>query len=274
MKSIILNNNIKMPALGFGTWKLQGEECERAVRLALEVGYRHLDTAQIYENEHEVGQAIRQSGIARTDMFITMKLWVDNFGRSAARPALEASLKKLQLDYVDLLLLHWPTKEMELGFLLDTLQEFMAQGKTKAIGVSNFPVALLREAIETHKAPIANNQIEYHVMLGQDKILNYARTHNMSVTAYSPLGRGRMTDEAVLQHIADKHNKTPGQVALRWLVQQDGVAAIPKAASEAHIRANIDIFNFELDVMDLQAIAAMDKTRRGTSPEWGPVWDN
>lgn len=273
MQSFTLKNGGQMPALGFGTWKLQGDECARAVQLALDVGYRHIDTAQIYDNEAQVGQAIRQSGVARQDLFITTKLWVDNYGRNVARPALDTSLKKLQLDHVDLLLLHWPTKDMELGFLLDTLQEFMAQGKTKAIGVSNFPVAFLREAIETHKAQIANNQVEYHVMLGQDKILDYARAHDMSVTAYSPLGRGRMVDEVVLQHIGEKHGKTPGQVALRWLVQQDGVVAIPKAASEKHIRANIDIFDFELDGMDLQVIAAMDKTRRASNPDWGPVWD-
>ncbi len=265
--------NAKMPALGFGTWQLQDADCVQGVVAALDIGYRHIDTAQIYENEAEVGAAIAQAGVARADLFITTKIWTSNYAPARVAASMEESLKKLRMDYVDLLLMHWPNPAMPLAPTLDAMQKLMAQGKTKAIGVSNFPVSLMREAVDVCKAPVVCNQVEYHAMLSQRAVLDYAQAHGMIVTAYSPLARGKLANHPVLAAIGEQYGKTSGQVALRWLIEQPGVAAIPKAKHEKNARANFAIFDFELSEEDKRKIAGIGGNNRLINPEFAPQWD-
>lgn len=267
-------DDIRIPALGFGTWKLAGEDCLRATKLALGIGYRHIDTAQIYGNEAEIGQAIKDSGIHRGDIFLTTKIWKDNLAAGALQISTGESLKKLQTDYVDLLLIHWPHSAVPLEEQLRALEDMQESGKARLIGVSNFPVALLRETVETYGVKIANNQVEYHPFLSQKPVLDYLRRNGMFLTAYSPLARGRVAGDPVLQAIAGRHGRDTGQVALRWLVQQGDVAAIPKAASAAHIRSNFDIFDFTLSAEEMAELSALARPDgRIVNPEGAPVWD-
>lgn len=270
----ILSGKIKIPALGFGTWQLSGPECRHAIGMALDTGYRHIDTAQIYGNESDIGEALSASGMARSDIFLTTKVWTENLKDGVFQKSVDESLKKLKTDYVDLLLIHWPVTDIPFTELLAALMQMQAEGKTRLIGVSNFTVAQMKEAVETIGAPIVNNQVEYHPFLSQKPILDYTRRHDMFVTAYSPLARGKINDNPVLKAIAQKHEKTVAQITLRWLLQHGDVAAIPKAASEAHIKGNIDIFNFILNNEEMQQISALARPDgRLISPAWSPVWD-
>ncbi len=273
MKHLNVIGGGKMPALGFGTWQLRDAECVDATKRALDIGYRHIDTAQIYENEAEVGTAIAQSGIARSEIFLTTKIWTTNFMAGHVETSFEESLEKLQTDYVDLLLIHWHNPEVPLAETLGAMGKLLKSGKTRAIGVSNFPVALMQEAVEEIGAPIAANQVEYHVQLSQRAVLDYARKHNIIVTAYSPLGRGELLKHPTLEAIAARHGRTSAQVALRWLIEQDGVSAIPKAASAQNARANFEIFDFHLDRDDIVAINLLAGNKRLIDPEWAPEWD-
>lgn len=241
----------KMPALGLGTWQLSGAECERAVRTALDVGYRHIDTAEMYGNEAEIGRAVSASGVARKSLFITTKLWTNHLRARDVPGAVDTSLKKLRTEYVDLLLIHWPNAAVPLGETLGAMMEIKSTGKAKAIGVSNFSVGQMNEALTKHKAPIACNQVEYHLLLNQRPILDYAHRHRMAVVAYCPLARGKLVNHRTLVRIGQKYGRSPTQVALRWLVQQPGVAAIPKSANEKNLRSNIAIFDFALDDADM-----------------------
>lgn len=269
----VKSQNISMPALGYGTWMLSGDECVRGVRAALDIGYTHIDTAQIYENEAEVGSALADSGVAREKLFVTTKVWIDKFKAADVKSSTEESLKKLRMDYVDLLLVHWPNPAVSLVETLGAFEALLKAGKTKAIGISNFPVKLMREAVEEIGAPIACNQVEYHSLLSQKPVLDYAHKHGIIVTAYSPLARGRLEKEQVLIKIGQKHGKTPSQIGLRWLIEQEGVVAIPKAASEKHARANFEIFDFALDAEDRKAIDAINGTNRLIDPDFAPEWD-
>ncbi len=246
--------NTKIPVLGYGTWQLRDQECEQGVTKAIEIGYRHIDTAQIYENEAEVGTAIKNSGINRKDIFLTTKIWKSNVGQSNLARSLDESLKKLKTDYVDLLLIHWPVDEVSFSEQMKALTEVQKQGLTKLIGVSNFSVAQMKEVKEKLGAPIVNNQIEYHPFLSQKPVLDYVRSHDMFVTAYSPVARGRVMEDPTVQKLGEKYGKSAAQVGLRWLIQQDQVAAIPKASKESHARSNFEIFDFELTAEEMQAL--------------------
>lgn len=264
----------RVPALGLGTWQLSGRGCFEAVRQALDLGYRHIDTAQMYGNETEVGWAIRESGLARDAIFLTTKLAPGNLGAAAVKRTAEESLRRLATDHVDLLLIHWPTGEVPLAETLRALAALRDAGKTRHIGVSNFNVALLQEAIETHGADLLCNQVEYHPYLSQRAVLAAVRRHGLKLTAYSPLARGRVQRDPALAAIARKYGKSPAQVALRWLLDQDGVVAIPKAASRAHLAANIEIFDFTLGAEDRAAIDALRDDYRVVDPAgWAPDWD-
>jgi 2,5-diketo-D-gluconate reductase B len=273
MQQFTQTKYLTIPALGFGTWQLTGDKCVEAVKKALEIGYRHIDTAQIYDNEAEVGKAIKESGIDRHAIFLTTKIWFTNFKKDDVRKSFEESLKKLQTDYVDLLLVHWPNPDVELKETLEAMQALKEEGKVKAIGVSNFPVALMKQAVEELKFEIACNQVEYHVLLNQKPVLEYTQAHDMILTAYSPLARGNLEDNAELGMIAGKHNKTVSQIALRWLIQQKNVVAIPKASSEEHIRKNFQIFDFELDQEDIDTINQLNGSQRFINPDIAPEWD-
>ncbi|HZH28855.1 MAG TPA: aldo/keto reductase [Azospirillaceae bacterium] len=273
MHHVMLKGGGRMPALGLGTYRLTGAEGLRAIRTALEIGYRHLDTAAAYGNEAEVGRAVRESGIDRADLFVTTKVWMDRARAAEVRASADESLGRLGMDYVDLLLFHWPAGHVPLAETLGGLMAVKTAGKARAIGVSNFPVALMREAVECTGGDIACNQIEYHVGLRQTAVLDEARRHGIVVTAYSPLGKGDIIDDPVLARIGARHGKSAAQVALRWLVQQDGVAAIPRSRSEANLRANLDIFDFRLSPGEMAAVSGLGGTNRMVNPSWAPDWD-
>jgi len=266
--------NKKIPALGLGTWQLEGVRCEEAVEKALGIGYRHIDTAQIYKNEGEVGAAILRSGLKREDIFLTTKVWINTLGDGAMQKSVYESLKKLRTDYVDMLLIHWPVGVVPFSEQMKGLRQMQADGNAKLIGVSNFTVAQMREVAENIGANVANNQVEYHPYLAQQPVLDYVRAHDMFLTAYAPLAHGRAGEDEKLKEIGKRHGKTPGQVSLRWLVQQDKVAAIPKAGSEKHLRENFEIFDFELEAAEMKEIAALARPDgRIFSPDWAPEWD-
>ncbi len=269
----ITAQGMRMPKLGFGTWRLSGEAGTHAIAGALEMGYRHIDTARMYDNEDAVGDALASVSISRADIHVTSKVWHSELAPAALERALHASLRALRSGYVDLYLIHWPAPDMDLAASLGALMRLREQGLARAIGVSNFPVPLLRRAVEEVGAPIACNQVEYHVGLGQGPVLDYARAHEMAVTAYAPLARGRLQDDATVTAIARKHHCSPSQVALKWLLDQDGVAAIPKAARPESQRANLDALDLGLDDEDRAAIARLPKDERLVDPVWAPAWD-
>jgi len=263
-----------VPALGLGTWRLSGGSCYEAVRTALELGYRHIDTAEMYGNDAEVGRAIRESGIARAEIFLTTKVPPGKLSAKDAKRSAEDSLKRLGLPYVDLLLIHWPSSEAPLGETLQAFAELKAAGKTRFIGVSNFTVALLTEAIERHGADLLCNQVEYHPYLSQRPVLAAVRRHGMMLTAYAPVAKGRAVGDKVLDAIGRKYGKSAAQVSLRWLMEQDNVAAIPKASSRAHLAANLDIFDFALAAEDRARIDQLQGGGRLLDvPGWSPDWD-
>jgi diketogulonate reductase-like aldo/keto reductase len=246
-----------IPALGFGTYRLAEDEAERMVGEAISAGYRHVDTAQMYRNEAGVGRGLRGSGVDRDEIFLTTKVWPDNFGRQDLLSSMQQSLSKLELDHVDLVLLHWPSRSVSLEETISALNESRERGDTRHIGVSNFDPDLLSRAAELSDAPLVNNQVEYHPFRDQSPVLGAARDMGASVTAYSPLAKGRVSGDETLAKIGEAHGKDEGQVALRWLVQQEGVIAIPKTASPERCRSNFEIFDFELLDEEMQSISAL-----------------
>jgi 2,5-diketo-D-gluconate reductase B len=264
---------ISLPRLGFGTFRMQGDVCRAAVESALALGYRHIDTAELYANEDAVGAAIAASGVARKDLHVTTKVWNENLAPDAIRRALDTSLRKLRLDQVDLYLVHWPAKVMNLPAMFETLLRLKQEGRTRAIGVANFNIALLKTVVEEIKAPIACNQIEYHVMLDQTKVGRYLATKSIPLVAYCPLAQGRAASDPTLAAIGRKHGASAAQVALKWLLDQDGVAAIPKASRSESQKANLDALHVGLDDEDRQAIAGLPKDKRCVNPAFAPAWD-
>jgi diketogulonate reductase-like aldo/keto reductase len=249
-----------VPALGLGTWELTGDACVRAVEQALALGYRHLDTAQGYGNEAEVGAGLRRSGVPRDQVFLTTKVRPRNFEPELLGPSVEASLAALAVDRVDLLLLHWPRTDVPLEDTLGALHAVRERGLTRHVGVSNFAPSWVARAVAT--GPIFTNQVEYHPFLSQEALLQQAEDLDLLLTAYSPVARGAVDDDPELQAIGAAHGKSAAQVALRWLVQQPRVLAIPKAASPEHQRANLEIFDFTLSDDEMARIGALDRGMR------------
>jgi 2,5-diketo-D-gluconate reductase B len=263
---------IEIPKLGLGTWQMTGSACERAVADALALGYRHIDTARMYANEREVGRAIAAAGVDRDELFLTTKLLPSALSAAGVRRQLAASLSELRLDHVDLLLIHWPaTDGTPLAETLGAMRECQEQGAVRHLGVSNFPSAMVREALEL--APIVCDQVEYHPYLGQPELLALARERDLMITAYSPLAQGEVLREPVIRRIAQAHERTPSQVVLRWLLDQPQVAAVPKAARHEHRASNLDVFSFELSDDERDAIGALQRGGRTIDPSWGPDWD-
>lgn len=260
----------EVPALGFGTYKMTGSACREAVTHALEIGYRRVDTAQAYNNERAVGRGLREASADREEVFLTTKVRHTNLHPEDVRQSTEESLRQLQTDYVDLLLIHWPNEAVPLEATLDAMQELKDEGKTRHIGVSNFTPPLIKEALGY--APILANQVEYHPFLNQDAVLDLARAHDFMLTAYQPIARGTVADNATLQAIAEERAKSPVQVTLRWLLQQDQVTAIPKAARAEHRTANLDVFDFELSEEEMKRIHELSRGERRVNPSFAPAW--
>lgn len=261
-----------IPALGLGTWQLEGDLATEAVRDALEIGYRHIDTARMYGNEREVGAGLRASGVDRDEVWVTTKVWRDDLEPDRLRRSAEASLRDLALDRVDLLLVHWPNAAVPLGDTLAALHRVRQDGLTRHIGVANFPSALLREAVA--QFPIFCDQVEFHPYLSQRAVLDVAHSHGISVTAYSPLGGGGLLGEPVLAEIARERGCAPAQVALRWLLDQTGVSAIPKAASHEKRVANFEALALApLTYEERARVDALARGRRFVNPSSAPRWD-
>jgi diketogulonate reductase-like aldo/keto reductase len=247
----------KVPALGLGTYRLTGEACVRSVGRALSMGYRHLDTAQMYGNEAEVGRGIEDAGVERGEIFLTTKVWPSDFAHDRVKEKTRASLKKLRTEYVDLLLMHWPGDGVPLGETLGAMRELQQEGSLLHIGVSNFSPSLVEEAAE--HAEIFCNQVQYHPYRRQDALVDQAREMDYLLTAYTPLSRGGVQKDTTLREIGDAHGKTATQAALRWLVQQDKVCAIPKATGEEHLRENLDVHDFELSAEEMDRIFSLGR---------------
>jgi 2,5-diketo-D-gluconate reductase B len=262
----------RVPRLGLGTGELRGDACRRTVSAALELGYRRLDTAAFYRNEREVGRALRDSRVAREDVFLTTKVWWRNASAAGVRASVEASLRRLGTTYVDLLLLHWPAPGVPLAETMAALQDECRAGRASHAGVSNFPPGLLREA--ARHVPVFCNQVEYHPLLAQDELLGLADELDHEVTAYSPLAQGAVTREALVRRLAEQYGRTPAQIGLRWLVQQPRVAAVPRTSSPAHLAANLTIFDFTLSDHDMKALGDLARRRslRLSDPEFAPDW--
>lgn len=273
MQHIINAQGLNMPKLGLGTWPMLGEECTRAVEQALTLGYRHIDTAAAYNNEDAVGQALANSPTPREQIHVTTKVWWDQLQPDAMRHSMDRSLEALRSEYVDLFMLHWPTTDWDLPRTIETLVSFKEQGLARNIGVANFPLPLLRKVVEELGAPLSAIQVEYHVLLGQNALLDYARQQDLALTAYTPLARNKVSDIPAIRRIAAKHGVLPTQVALKWLLDQPNVAAIPKASSEPNQLANLAALDVRLDDEDRALIASLSKRERQVSPDFAPVWD-
>jgi 2,5-diketo-D-gluconate reductase B len=247
----------KVPSLGLGTYRLTGDACERAVERALAMGYRHVDTAQMYGNEAEVGRGIEDSGVERGEIFLTTKIWPSDFAHDRVISKTRESLKKLRTDYVDLLLMHWPGDGVPLGETLGAMRELQEEGSVLHIGVSNFSPSLVEDA--TEHAEIFCNQVQYHPYRNQDALLDQSQKMDYLLTAYTPLSRGGVQDDATLKEIGEARGKTATQVALRWLVQQEKVSAIPKATGEEHLGENLAVFDFELSEEEMDRIFSLSR---------------
>lgn len=267
-------NGASMPCIGLGTWQSSGDEGARAVAAALKMGYRHVDTAAAYGNEEQVGEALHASGVPRAEIFVTTKVWYDRIGKDDIRRGAEASLKRLGLEYVDLLLIHWPNPAYALADTMAGLSAARREGLARNIGVSNFTVALMDEAVRHATEPLATNQCEYHPYLDQTPVISACRAYGMAFTSYSPIGRGALLKDATIVRIAERHGRTPAQIVLRWHIQQPGVVAVPKSVTPARIAENFAVFDFELSGEDMDAIFALGRPDgRTLSPSWAPTWD-
>ncbi len=276
MIPIVPSHGANIPALGFGTYRMSGAEIHEVLPQAIRAGFRHIDTAQIYENEDAVGSVIASSGIPRDQFFLTTKIWVTNFAEGDFERSLDESLARLQTDYVDLLLLHWPGgSEVPMADRIGRLNEVHTAGKTRHIGVSNYNAAQMREAVQHSDAPLVTNQVEYHPWLAQGPVLLAARELGLSITSYYAMADGRAATDPLLAEIGADHGKTAAQVALRWLVQQPGVIALSKTARVERLAENLAIFDFTLNKEEMAAIHALARPDgRIVNPgHLAPHWD-
>jgi diketogulonate reductase-like aldo/keto reductase len=243
-----------VPAVGLGTARMTASECERAVEQALDLGYRHIDTAQVYDTEDAVGLAVATSALDREEVFLTTKLHRTNLRRGDVFRSVEESLDRLETDYVDLLLIHEPNREVPVEETLGAMNDLQEEGLVRHVGVSNFPVRGMQAAADASRTPIFTNQIEYNPVRRQEDVLRWCLEHDVLVTAYSPLDVGRVVYDGTLREIGTRYDKTAAQVALRWLIQQDNVVTIPKAVRRDYLAENIEVFDFELTTAEMERI--------------------
>jgi len=276
MKKLILNDGQKLPTVGFGTYKSEGQEGIEAVSAAISSGYSLIDTAAVYGNEETVGKGIKASGASRKDIFVTTKLWRENLGYESTKKEFEKSLTRLDLEYIDLYLIHWPANAKNYDNWQKTnadtwkaMEELQAEGKIKSIGVSNFFQEHLEALFETAKVIPAVNQIEFHPGYWQQELVSYCKKQNITLEAWSPLARGKVFENEVLKEIAKAHNKSVSQVCLRWIIQHE-VIAIPKSTNPERIQENIELFDFELTSAEMEKIDHLPKM--GFSGELPNIW--
>ncbi len=271
---VVEAHGARIPAIGLGTMTLKEGACVAIVAAALRQGYRHLDTAQMYGNEREVGEGLRASGIEREDVFVTTKVWFDRLAAGDLERSVDESLERLKLAAVDLLLVHWPNLAVPLKETIGALCKVKRAALTRHIGVANFTVALLDEAVRLADEPLVTNQVEVHPFLDQSRVIAACRRHGVSVTAYCPLARGRVPGNEVLDRIGKAHGKSPGQIALRWLVQQ-GLIVIPRTSKVERLAENSAIFDFKLTPADMAAIDRLKRPDgRIVDPPHAPEWDD
>lgn len=266
-------NGARIPTLGLGTWELRGAVCTKMVEQALRLGYRHIDTAEMYGNESEVGEGLRASRIARDAVFVTTKVWPDHLAPADLERATKDSLTRLRLEAVDLLLIHWPNPRVPLADSIGALCRMREAGFARNVGISNFTVPLIAEAVRLATAPLVTNQIEWHPFLDQSQVVAACRRHNLSITAYSPIARGRAGRDLTLEKIATRHGKTASQVSLRFLVQE-GAIVIPRTARRERLEENMAIFDFALEAAEMAQIRTLSQ-RGGRVVDWSgaPEWD-
>jgi diketogulonate reductase-like aldo/keto reductase len=260
MDTLKLLSGDEIPQLGLGTWPLRGRQCAETVRRAVEMGYRHVDTAVFYGNHRGVGEGLRQAGVDRGEVFVTTKVWHDKLSYDDVLAECDRSLDELGLETLDLLLIHWPSPATPLAETLRAFGRLRDEGKIRHAGVSNFTAVRLGRAIDAGEVPVEVNQVEYHPYLNQQKLLDTCKQSNVVLTAYAPLAKGRAVDDQLLAETGRVHGKSAAQTALRWLVQK-GISVIPKASSEAHLRANMDIFDWSLTDEEMARIDALPQTR-------------
>ena len=268
-------NGARIPAIGFGTYGMARADMLRMIPAALKGGFRHIDTAQIYHNEQEVGECIASSGIPRSDLFVTTKVWVANYPRSRFAGSVDESLRKLRSDYIDLLLLHWPHDSVPLAEQIGLLNETVRAGKVRHIGVSNFNRQLVDQAIGLSAAPLVTNQFEYHPYLNQPLVIEATRKAGLAVTAYCAMALGRVLTDPTIAEIADSHARTIPQIVLRWLIQQDGVVALSRTTNPDRIAENLAVFDFKLGEDEMAAIQrlARPNSRIVNPVGLAPAWD-
>ncbi|MFB6204431.1 MAG: aldo/keto reductase [Candidatus Nanohaloarchaea archaeon] len=262
---------MKIPSIGLGTWQNKGPKCAKSVSTALEMGYRHIDTAQAYDNEEYVGQGIEESSVSRDDIFLASKVWNSNLSPEDVISSTRESLDKLGVESVDLMYVHWPSGEYSAKETLEAFQEMKEEGMIENIGVSNFTPELLDEALRI--APgIAANQVEMHPLLQQDELLDYCQENDIYLVAYSPLARGEVFNVPEINQVAEKHGVSEAQVSLAWLLEKENVRVIPKATSEEHIRDNLKALDLELDEEDIEKIDSIEREERMVDPGFSPDW--
>jgi diketogulonate reductase-like aldo/keto reductase len=252
---------VDVPKLGLGTWRLTGDDCRRAVGTALDLGYRHVDTAQAYGNERQVGAAIAASDVDREDVFLATKLKGGNRDYDGVLRSTDESLARLRTDHLDLLLIHWPNRRVPTRETLDAMAELVEAGKVRHVGVSNFDREALDAAREAARVPVFTDQVQFHPYWDQTDLLDYCAVHDVLLTAYSPLAHGGVLSDPVLTEVGERYGKSAAQVALRWVVQHDSVAAIPKATTPEHLEANLAVFDFELTDEEMERVARPSKLR-------------
>ncbi len=261
MLHVTLSTGARMPMLGMGTYQLRDAACTRAVNEALDLGYRHFDTAAMYGNHAAVGAALGETKVPREELFVTTKVWRDSLKRKDVLKSCDEALRDLRCAYLDLYLIHWPNSAVPLAETLGAFAELLDAGKIRHAGVSNFTVKRVKEALALNACPISCNQVEYHVHLNQEALRACCAERGIAVTAYSPLGKGRWHDDALLSEIGRAHGKSAAQTALRWLLQK-GIAAIPKAGSRAHLAANLDVFGWSLSAAEMGRLDTEPKRER------------
>lgn len=273
--TIVSANGAQIPSLGFGTFRMSEPTVAAVLPAALRTGFRHVDTAQIYDNEGAVGAAIRSSGVPRNEIFLTTKVWVANFSPRSFARSVEESLRKLQTDHVDLLLLHWPNgSDVSREVQISELNSVFDKGMTRHIGISNYSIAQMHEAATLSAAPLVTNQVEYHPFLSQDRLLAAARGLGMSLTAYYAMADGRSATDPVLREIGARHRKSAAQVALRWLVQQKDVITLSKTVKLTRVDENFAIFDFALSDSEMLTIGELATpggriiSPHGLAPDW------